>query len=133
MCEVIDKLALVHCRNGRMLMVRTRGRDKFYNPGGKRIGDESDIDALCREIREELNVEIIPESVKPYGVFTRPADNKPDGVMVQMTCYTAEFRGDPAPGAEIEELAWLNMSDWDRISSVGELIFTDAYKKGLIS
>ncbi|MGI5845629.1 MAG: NUDIX hydrolase [Alphaproteobacteria bacterium] len=132
MSKIIDKLALVYIKDGKMLMTRTYGKDVFYNPGGVRKEHETDIQALIREIKEELDVNLIPETIKKYGVFTRQAHGKPEGIMVQMTCYTAEFLETPKPTNEIEELAWLDMSDWNKISPVGELIFTDAYKKGLL-
>lgn len=132
MPEIIDKLALVYIKDGKMLMARSYGKDAFYNPGGKREGNETDIQALMREIKEELGVDLIPETIKQYGIFTRQAHGKPIGTMVQMTCYTAELLELPKPTGEIEEIAWLGMSDWDKISPVGELIFTDAHEKGLL-
>ena len=64
MPDIIDKLALVYIRDGKMLMTRSRGKDKFYNPGGKRETGETNIQALIREIKEEMSVDIIPESIK---------------------------------------------------------------------
>jgi len=49
---VLDVLAWVVLRDDRMLTVRTRGRDAFYLPGGKREPGESDVAALRREVRE---------------------------------------------------------------------------------
>ena len=41
----------------------------FYIPGGKREGAESDLQTLLREIREELAVTLIPETVRPAGTL----------------------------------------------------------------
>ena len=48
--QIIDKLAWMRIENQKMLCVRTRGKDKFYNPGGKRKDGETDMQALVREV-----------------------------------------------------------------------------------
>src|SRR5680860_1506515 len=40
--QIIDKLGWVHIVEGRILMTRTEGREKYYIPGGKREPGESD-------------------------------------------------------------------------------------------
>ena len=46
---LVDALAWVCVRDGRVLKVRSRGKDVFYLPGGKREPGESDAAALVRE------------------------------------------------------------------------------------
>ena len=58
----IDSLAWIHVRDRRLLSVRTEGKAKFYLPGGKREPGEGDVAGLCREIREELGVELDPRT-----------------------------------------------------------------------
>ena len=60
MAALIDTVAWVRAENGRVLCARPRGRDIFYVPGGKREGRESDLQALLREIAEELTVTLLP-------------------------------------------------------------------------
>jgi 8-oxo-dGTP pyrophosphatase MutT (NUDIX family) len=64
-------------RNGRLLVIRRSRRvvapRTFCFPGGAIEADESEVEALVREIREELAVTIAPErriwrSVTPWGV-----------------------------------------------------------------
>lgn len=129
---MIDKIALLHIENKRILSTRSKGKDAYYIPGGKREGDETDIRTLVREIKEELSVDIIPESARLYGVFSAQAHGKSEGVTVQMTCYTASFEGEIRADNEIEELRWLSMADMDRISPVDRLIFTRLHEDGLL-
>jgi 8-oxo-dGTP pyrophosphatase MutT (NUDIX family) len=128
----IDKVALIHIENRRVLLARSHGKDTFYAPGGKRIGNESDIEALVREIREELGVEIVPSSAKYYNTFTAQAHGKLAGTLVSITCYTADFVGKPSPDHEIAELGYFDISAYDKLSEPGKLIFTDLQKRGLI-
>ncbi len=87
---MIDKIAWIHLTDGRVLAARSRGKDKFYLPGGKREPGESDAETLVREIREELGVEIDPASITPAGTFEGQAHGHPEGTIVHTTAYSAE-------------------------------------------
>ena len=129
---MIDKIALLYIKNGKVLSTRSIGKDTWYFPGGKREGSESDLETLVREIREELSVDIQPETVEFYGVFEAQAHGKAEGVVVRMTCYTAKFAGEPEPDHEIAELTWMTSADAWRSSTVDQLIFADLKGKELI-
>lgn len=128
----IDKIALLYWKDGKILSTRSKGKDAYYFPGGKREGNETDIETLKREIREELSVEIKEESVKYYGTFEAQAHGKAEGILVRMTCYTAEWDGEIAPSAEIQEIRWLSYSDIDIVSPVDKLIFEDLKSKNYL-
>lgn len=128
----IDKIAFLYLKDGKILSSRSINKDVFYIPGGKREGDESDTETLVREIKEELSVDIIQESAKLYGVFEAQAHEKSEGVIVKMTCYTADFTGELKEAHEIEEIRWLTMNDLDIVSPVDKLIFADLHEKGLL-
>jgi hypothetical protein len=42
--KYIDKLAWIHIVDRQILSTRSKGKDTYYIPGGKREGDESDHD-----------------------------------------------------------------------------------------
>lgn len=129
---MIDKIAWLYLRDGTILSTRSKGKDAYYLPGGKREGAETDLQTLTREIKEELSVDILPETAKLYGIFEAQAHGKAEGLLVRMTCYTAEYRGSLCPDNEIAEMVWLTTADMDRISPVDKLIFTDLHTKGLL-
>lgn len=128
--QIIDKLAWIHIVDGRILMTRTEGREKYYIPGGKREPGESDAKALFREIQEELSVEIEISSLFFIGIFEAQADGHKPGVLVRMTCYTASYEGELQPDSEIAELVWLNYKDKHMVSEVDVLIFDFLKEKG---
>lgn len=130
--EVIDKIAFLYIENGRILSSRSKGKDTFYIPGGKREFGESDLETLIREVKEELSVEIIPETAYLYGIFEAQAHGKAEGIIVRMTCYMAEFVGLPKASSEIEEIRWLSSEDINIISPVDKLIFADLQEKKLL-
>jgi len=127
---VIDKIAWIHLADGRVLVARSRGKDKFYLPGGKREPGESDAETLVREIREELGVEIDAGSITPAGTFEGQAHGHAEGTLVRTTAYSAEYHGTPRACAEIEEIAWLGYADRPRVSLVAQQIFGHLHAAG---
>lgn len=130
--KIIDKVAYLHLKDGKILSTRSKGKDKYYLPGGKREGHESDMETLVREIKEELTVDIIESTARFYGIFEAQAHGKEEGVLVKMTCYTAEYSGELKADSEIAELVWLTSADAALVSPVDQLIFADLKGKGML-
>jgi 8-oxo-dGTP pyrophosphatase MutT (NUDIX family) len=128
--KVIDKLAWLRVEDGRILSTRSFGKDTYYIPGGKRDGDESDVDALCREIREELNVELDRSTLQFAGKFEAQAHGKTEGVLVRMTCYWGNYHGQLRPTSEIEEMVWLDYEGREKSSPVDKVIFDWLRERG---
>lgn len=108
MIEIVT--ALIRDERGHVLLVRKRGTACFLQPGGKREPGESDLDALARELHEELGCSIVPGTAEKLGTFEAPAANEP-GQRVRAAIYAASLAGDVACRAEIEEYAWIDPRD----------------------
>lgn len=128
----IDKLGWIHIKNKQLLGARSKGKTMFYVPGGKREKGETDQAALCREIKEELSVDLIPSSIKYLETFTDKAHDKPNGTTVKVTCYLADFNGKIVPNAEIETVAWLNYQNRHQCSQVMQLVMDWLKSQNLI-
>ncbi len=131
--KIIDKLAWIHLKNQKILSTRSKGKTKFYIPGGKREIGESDETALIREIKEELTIDLVPSTIAFVGNFQAQADSHATGIQVLMQCYTADYKGTLAAAAEIAEVVWLTNADRDKISPVDQLIFDFLFEKGLLA
>jgi len=129
----IDKLAYIYIKNGKILITLSRGKDTWYIPGGKREGDESDRMALTREVKEELDVDLITETIKQYGTFEEQAHGKPKGTVVRMTCYMADFKGKLTATSEIEKIDFFKYAQKELTSPVDHLIFDDLHTHGLLA
>ncbi|MFJ9248725.1 NUDIX domain-containing protein [Streptomyces sp. NPDC101776] len=105
---VPEKVAWILVRDGRVLVARSHGRDRFYFPGGHREPGESDGETLVRENGE----------------------GHPDHGPFRMICYTADHRGELTPSREIAEKAWSRYADRDRVSAVDEMAFDVLHQAG---
>ncbi|MFB8438593.1 NUDIX domain-containing protein [Streptomyces niveus] len=127
---LIDTVAWVRVEQGRILCARSRGKDVFYIPGGKREGAESDLETLLREVEEELAVALLPATATHLGTYEAQAHGQPDGVLVRMSCYSGDYLGTPAASNEIEEIRWLSYGDRGRVAPVDQLLFDDLRASG---
>ncbi len=128
---LIDTVAWVLIRDGRILCARPRGKDVFYIPGGKREGAETDSQTLLREIDEELTVALAVHSLVHVGTYEAELHGAAAG-SVRMACYTADYTGTLAPSSEIDEIAWFSYRDRDRVPPVDQLLFDDLLARGLL-
>lgn len=129
----IDKLAFIFIKDKKVLSTLSKGKDAWYIPGGKREGKESDIEALIREVKEELSVDLQPKTISYYGTFQAQAHGKPIGVKVRMTCYTAHFEDVLKANNEIEKIDFFDSTTQEPLSPVDYLIFADLKEKNLIN
>ena len=128
----IDKLAFIEIQNEQILVSLSKGKAVWYIPGGKRELNETDEQALIREVKEELTVDLIPESIKYYGTYEAQAHGKPEGTIVRMICYTGNFSGELAPSSEIDKIAFFSYEKRHLTTPVDFLIFDDLKKKRLL-
>jgi 8-oxo-dGTP diphosphatase len=100
-------------RDGRLLAARRNAPAALAGgwelPGGKVEPGESELEALVRECREELGVEVDPGRRVP-GEW-------PLGNGLVLRVYLATIRaGEPHPLEDHDELRWLAASDLDAVA-----------------
>ncbi|MBT2338549.1 MULTISPECIES: NUDIX hydrolase [Pseudomonas] len=99
--------ALLIGPDGRTLLVRKRGTRAFMQPGGKIEPHEQPVQALARELEEELGLVIDPAQARYLGPFSAPAANEP-GFTVQAEVFLLTLDTVVSPAAEIEEVRWID-------------------------
>ena len=102
--------AIVTDPEGRCLLVRKAGTSVFMQAGGKLDPGESALDALTRELREELDVELDESTAEYLGVFRAEAANEPHTI-VSAAVFALETAAEISPHGEIEELLWVDDLD----------------------
>jgi 8-oxo-dGTP pyrophosphatase MutT (NUDIX family) len=79
-------------RDGKLAMERSRaGEYKF--PGGSVDAGESRCDALCREVREEMGLIVLPSSIHPLGEILEKREDLFQKGSVYL-CHSLYFRCD---------------------------------------
>ena len=99
--------AVVMNEAGQTLLVRKRGTAAFMLPGGKLDRRESPLDALEREVREELACGLERATCRLLGKFRAPAAHEP-GFTVEAELFAVSLDGGPRPSGEIAELVWID-------------------------
>jgi uncharacterized protein (TIGR00730 family) len=122
----------VHVRDGRLLVVRTRGRDAFYLPGGKPEPGETGRQALAREVFEETGLALAEAELAELLTVEDVADGHA-GMRVRMTCYTGPAHGIPQAAGEIDEIAWFTAEDADRCAPAARRVLDHLASTGRLA
>ncbi|MFJ7907304.1 NUDIX domain-containing protein [Kitasatospora sp. NPDC096204] len=95
-------------RDGRLLVVSKQAAPEvFYLPGGKPDPGEDALQALARELGEELGA----APVDPRHLTDIRATAALEGVPMLMTVFTATLDREPVPAAELADLRWTDGRD----------------------
>lgn len=126
---VIRTAGLAYVKDRRMIQARSVGKSAFYMAGGKIDPGETPVEALHREIREELDAEVV--DVEFLGVFECEAWGHPPGTDLQIHCFVAGLASDPVPTSEIAEIRYFTRDEYAAMSDVapGSLMVFDRMRE----
>ncbi len=109
----IIKIAATIIIDNKFLIVNPTGKDYWNNVGGRLESNETFMECLSRELKEELNLEVdgIPELLTTTPAT--PALGDP-GKTVQIYFYLTQVKNitDLQLGEEINQIHWLNKEDY---------------------
>src|SRR6266700_2971985 len=103
---------LVVIRNRKLLLAFSANKKAFYLPGGKIDAGESALEALVREIKEELAIEPVREQLQYYTHITAPAFGEQPGIIMEQDCFLYELQETPLPNAEISALDYFDCAGY---------------------
>ena len=95
-------------KDNKIAMVYSKKYNYYQFPGGGIESNETKEDALIREVKEEVGLEVIKDSIKEYGIVIRKENGKIEDIFIQENYYylcdvTNNILGQSLDNDEIEE------------------------------
>ncbi len=127
--EIYHKIAGIIIKDRKLLMCRKYDEPHFIMPGGKIQEGEDNEEALKRELKEEINVEL--KSMREFKIWEAPHFRDKDKV-VKMQTFFVEIDGEPQATGEINEIQWIDSNYKEsglKIASIDEDYLVPELKK----
>jgi len=132
--EIRHRIVAIIIDNNKILLVKGKGYDELWTPGGKNEEGETEEETLKRELKEEINLDL--QSMKFFRkYFMKNPYEK--GWMTETRSYLVEVKGKPKPGEEIESIIWYNKADfinknYPMLEENEKFLIPDLIEKGLL-
>lgn len=104
------RIAGIVIRDNKLLLLKGRGYEYFWTPGGKVDGEEGYEECLKRELKEEIGVNLI--SVKFFKEYEGVSFFNSE-IKQKQAVYLIEIDGEIKPDAEIESYIWMSKEEYE--------------------
>lgn len=98
---------LIVVKDRKLLLAFSKNKQAWYLPGGKIDAGETAIQAIRREVEEELNISIPEEELECYYHITAPAFGEVD-LQMEQDCFLHELKQEIVPSAEIGDVRYFD-------------------------
>ena len=103
---------LLVIKDRKLLLAFSKNKKCFYLPGGKIDDSETAVEALQREIGEELNLSLLKEELQFYTHITALAYGELNGTIMEQDCFLLNKLVQPTASAEIGELKYFSLKEY---------------------
>ena len=103
-------LLIIQCR--KLLLAFSNNKQCFYLPGGKIDQGETAVVALCREIKEELNIWLTEDDLEYYTHISAPAYGENNGEIMEQDCFLINKTVIPVASAEIGAIRYFSLEEY---------------------
>ncbi|HGZ9598263.1 TPA: NUDIX domain-containing protein [Staphylococcus aureus] len=125
---MIKCVCLVEETADKILLVQVRNREKYYFPGGKIEEEESQVHALLREVKEELNLTLTMDEIEYVGTIVGPAYPQQD-MLTELNGFRALTKIDwenVTINNEITDIRWID-KDNDALIAPAVKVWIETY------
>lgn len=132
---LLPTAGLIIVKENKVLLAFSKNKQAFYLPGGKVDAGETAVQALIREIREEMNLEISEKELTFFMHITAPAFGESAEIIMEQDCFVYDLQSPLLPGAEIGELRFFSFEEYLKEQHLVPgviILFEELGKRGLI-
>lgn len=108
---------LVVVKNNTLLLAYSINKQAWYLPGGKVDPGETALQSICREIQEELGIELNPNHLREYRHISAVAYGEAPHIIMEQDNFLYELRGEPVASKEIGAIRYFSPSDYKKESA----------------
>jgi mutator protein MutT len=117
----ILKASGIIIKDRKLLVEKSVGKEFFIHLGGKIEPGETAKQALVRELKEEVSIDVSQDDLELFDQNSAPAANSPE-VNVHMDVFLVKrWSGEIIPDNEVEELRWIT-SDVPKDIKLGSIM-----------
>jgi 8-oxo-dGTP pyrophosphatase MutT (NUDIX family) len=119
MMQTLEKIelhtaGLLVIQDNKLLLAFSKNKKAFYLPGGKIDQGETSQEAIIREIKEELNIDLIPEKLKFHYHISAPAYGENANIVMEQDCYLYDLDEKIQPSNEIAEVKFFDFESYQK-------------------
>lgn len=100
---------LVITKNNQLLLAYSNNKNAWYLPGGKIDKGETSKEALIREIREELNIDLQPDRIEKHKHISAPAYGESPELIMEQDTFLYNLTENIQPSHEIVAVKYFDL------------------------
>ncbi len=113
--QLLPTAGLIVLKGNRLLLAFSNNKQAWYLPGGKLDAGETSEEALIREIKEELEIDVDLERLTPYCHISAPAYGEMPNVQMEQDCFLYDLDGDTvSANQEIGDVQYFSWEEYQQ-------------------